>query len=207
MARGIADGQRQTFSLERREIIAIAAQFVNLPASRAVIQSVDRRIQAMHKPLLYIAGHQPVPADIHHQGIGHHFRASTLKSILELRNRHGSAPPLLLKIVFGGCRESATCSDYPMKARLIGAKIKGGEDMKYILLMAGTKAGVDTYRAWSKADVEKHFTFLKALNRDLSESGELVANEPLAAPDQARIVRAGKNGAPITDGVFPEAKE
>ncbi|MHB8652413.1 MAG: YciI family protein [Terriglobia bacterium] len=79
--------------------------------------------------------------------------------------------------------------------------------MKYILLMAGTKAGVDTYRAWSKADVEKHFTFLKALNRDLSESGELVANEPLAAPDQARIVRAGKNGAPITDGVFPEAKE
>ncbi|HEV2234703.1 MAG TPA: YciI family protein [Terriglobia bacterium] len=79
--------------------------------------------------------------------------------------------------------------------------------MKYILLMAGTKAGVDTYRAWSKSDVEKHFTFLKALNKDLSESGELVANEPLAAPDQARIVRAGKNGAPITDGVFPEAKE
>ena len=79
--------------------------------------------------------------------------------------------------------------------------------MKYILLMAGTKAGVDTYRAWSKRDVEKHFTFLKTLNKDLSESGELVANEPLAAPDQARIVRAGKNGTPITDGVFPEAKE
>src|SRR5579863_8873178 len=79
--------------------------------------------------------------------------------------------------------------------------------MKYILLMAGTKAGVDTYRAWSKSDVEKHFTFLKALNKDLSESGELVANEPLAAPEQGRIVRAGKNGAPITDGVFPEAKE
>lgn len=79
--------------------------------------------------------------------------------------------------------------------------------MKYILLMTGTKAGVDTYRAWSKSDVKNHFTFLKALNKDLSESGELVANEPLAAPDQARIVRAGKNGAPITDGVFPEAKE
>jgi hypothetical protein len=79
--------------------------------------------------------------------------------------------------------------------------------MKYILLMAGTKAGVDTYRAWSKSDVEAHFTFLKGLNKDLSESGELVANEPLAGPDQARIVRAGKNGTPITDGVFPEAKE
>jgi hypothetical protein len=29
----------------------------------------------------------------------------------------------------------------------------------------------------------------------------------LAWPDQARVVRAGKNGEPITDGVFPETKE
>lgn len=29
--------------------------------------------------------------------------------------------------------------------------------MKYILLMAGTKAGVDTYRAWSQSDVQAHF--------------------------------------------------
>jgi hypothetical protein len=29
----------------------------------------------------------------------------------------------------------------------------------------------------------------------------------LASPDQAQMVRAGKDGAPITDGVFPEAKE
>jgi hypothetical protein len=80
----------------------------------------------------------------------------------------------------------------------------GAEDMKYILLMAGTKAGVDTYRAWSQSDVQAHFAFLKGLNRELSESGELVANEPLAGPDQAKVVRAGMNGAPITDGVFPE---
>lgn len=79
--------------------------------------------------------------------------------------------------------------------------------MKYILMMTGTKAGVDTYRAWSKKDIETHFAFLKNLNRELSEAGELVANEPLAAPDQARVVRAGKDGTPITDGVFPEAKE
>lgn len=79
--------------------------------------------------------------------------------------------------------------------------------MKYILMMVGTKAGVDTYRAWSKSDVQAHFGFLKSVNKELSESGELVANEPLAAPDQAKVVRAGKNGAPITDGVFPEAKE
>ena len=79
--------------------------------------------------------------------------------------------------------------------------------MKYILLMTGTKAGVDTYRTWSKSDVENHFAYLRTLNKDLSESGELVANEGLGWPDQARVVRAGKNGMPITDGVFPEAKE
>ncbi len=79
--------------------------------------------------------------------------------------------------------------------------------MKYILMMTGTKAGVDTYRAWTQSDIQAHFMFLKNLNNELSEAGELVANEPLAAPEEAKVVRAGKNGAPITDGVFPEAKE
>ena len=79
--------------------------------------------------------------------------------------------------------------------------------MKYILLMTGTKAGVDSYRAWSKSDIEKHFGFLKNLNDDLTKSGEFVATQGLAGPEQAKVVRAGNNGTPITDGVFPEAKE
>ena len=79
--------------------------------------------------------------------------------------------------------------------------------MKYILMMTGTKAGVDTYRAWSKNDIQGHFAHLHALNKDLTDAGEFVANEGLAMPHQAKVVRAGKDGAPITDGVFPEAKE
>jgi hypothetical protein len=79
--------------------------------------------------------------------------------------------------------------------------------MKYILMMTGTKAGVGTYQAWSKSDVERHFAHLKAVNKELSEAGEFVATEGLAGPDQAKIVRAGKDGTPVTDGVFPEAKE
>ena len=79
--------------------------------------------------------------------------------------------------------------------------------MKYILMMVGTKAGVDAYRAWSKSDIQAHFAFLKSLNKELTESGEFVATQGLAGPDQAKVVRAGKDGAPITDGVFPEAKE
>jgi hypothetical protein len=85
--------------------------------------------------------------------------------------------------------------------------MKGAKDMRYILMMTGTKAGVDSYRAWSQRDVEAHMAFLKGVNKELRESGEFVATEPLAGPDQAKVVRAGKDGVPITDGVFPEAKE
>jgi hypothetical protein len=96
-----------------------------------------------------------------------------------------------------------------MKARQMQRRMqrKGANGMKYILMMTGTKTGVDGYRAWSQNDVQAHFAFLKALNKELTESGELVANEGLAAPEQAKVVRAGQQGVPITDGVFPEAKE
>ena len=79
--------------------------------------------------------------------------------------------------------------------------------MKYILLMSGTKAGVDTYRKWSKKDVDGHMAVLSALNRELTESGEFVATQGLSAPHEAKLVRGLNNGMPITDGVFPESKE
>jgi hypothetical protein len=79
--------------------------------------------------------------------------------------------------------------------------------MKYILMMNGTKAGVDTYRAWSESDIQAHFTHLKSINEDLTASGEFVVTQPLGGPEQARIIRAGSDGMPVTDGVFPEAKE
>ena len=46
------------------------------------------------------------------------------------------------------------------------AKIKGGKHMKYILLMTGTKAGVDTYRVWTKEDIGRHMARLKSLAKD-----------------------------------------
>jgi hypothetical protein len=79
--------------------------------------------------------------------------------------------------------------------------------MKYILMMTGTKAGVGMYRAWSPKDIQTHFAYLKSLNDELTVSGEFVVTQGLAGPEQAKVVRAGKDGAPITDGVFPEAKE
>lgn len=79
--------------------------------------------------------------------------------------------------------------------------------MKYILLMSGSKAGVDAYRAWSPKDIDAHMAVLTSLNRELAASGEFVATQGLAAPQDAKVVRGLKEGMPITDGVFPESKE
>src|SRR5271165_4535837 len=79
--------------------------------------------------------------------------------------------------------------------------------MKYILLMTGTKAQFDWYAKWSPQDMQAQFAYMHAFNKELKDSGVLVATEGLALPHQAKVVRAGSDGAPITDGVFPEAKE
>jgi hypothetical protein len=79
--------------------------------------------------------------------------------------------------------------------------------MKYILLMSGSKAGVDTYRAWSKNDIDAHMAVLGSLNRELAESGEFVTTQALAAPHEAKMVRGLSEGIPVTDGIFPESKE
>jgi hypothetical protein len=62
--------------------------------------------------------------------------------------------------------------------------------------------------AWSPDDFKAHIGFMRRLNEELTGSGELVGAEGLAAPGEAKVVRAGKNGVPaVTDGPFPEAKE
>lgn len=81
--------------------------------------------------------------------------------------------------------------------------------MRYMLMMHAPR-GTGDYQAnaWSPSDLEAHIAFMHRLNRDLTQSGELVGAEGLASPGEARSVRAGQNGLPaVTDGPFPEAKE
>jgi len=78
--------------------------------------------------------------------------------------------------------------------------------MKYILMMNTMKAG-EGVPNWPKKDLQGLIAFMKNFDKELRESGELVSAEGLAFPDQAKQVRAGKDGTPITDGVFPEGKE
>ena len=79
--------------------------------------------------------------------------------------------------------------------------------MKYILMMHCPKNGYDTFGSMPKKDIQAHIAFMHNLNKALREAGQLVSAEGLADPKQAVIVRAGKDGTPVTDGVFPEAKE
>jgi hypothetical protein len=78
--------------------------------------------------------------------------------------------------------------------------------MKYILMMNTMRAGQGV-PSWHRKDLQAHIAFMKDTNKQLRESGELVAAEGLSFPDQAKVVRAGNDGVPITDGVFPESKE
>lgn len=79
--------------------------------------------------------------------------------------------------------------------------------MKYILLMSGTKTGVETYHAWSQKDIEAHMAVLQGITKELTKSGEFVVTQGLAGPGEAKLVRGEKNGVPVTDGIFPESKE
>ena len=81
--------------------------------------------------------------------------------------------------------------------------------MKYMLMMNAPKSTGDwAVTSWAPEDFKAHIGFMKRLAQDLTQSGELVGAEGLASPEQARLVRASKNGKPeVTDGPFPEAKE
>lgn len=81
--------------------------------------------------------------------------------------------------------------------------------MKFMLMMNAPRGtgdwGVST---WPPEDLKAHHLFMMRFGQDLKNSGELVAGEGLSQPKDARIVRAGVDGAPeVTDGPFAEAKE
>ena len=82
--------------------------------------------------------------------------------------------------------------------------------MKFMLMMHAPRAGWSAagIGTWPPEDIKAHINFMKQLNKELTAAGEFVDAQGLALPEDARIVRAGKDGAPeVTDGPYPEAKE
>lgn len=80
--------------------------------------------------------------------------------------------------------------------------------MRFMMMMH-TPRGTGDYAIgrWAPEDFKAHLAFMQSFARELKASGEWVDGQGLAAPNEAKLVRAGKNGAPITDGPFAETKE
>jgi hypothetical protein len=81
--------------------------------------------------------------------------------------------------------------------------------MKFMLMM-NMPVGTGDYQInqWTPQAFQAHIQFMKDLNRDLTQAGELVDAQGLTPPGQAKIVRFGKGGAPVvSDGPFAETKE
>jgi hypothetical protein len=79
--------------------------------------------------------------------------------------------------------------------------------MKFMLMMHTPTGGEYQIMQWPKKDLEAHIAFMMDFNKKLQAAGELVGVEGLSSPAQAKRVKAGKDGKPVTDGVFPESKE
>jgi hypothetical protein len=80
--------------------------------------------------------------------------------------------------------------------------------MKYMLMMHMARStGEWEIFSWPPEDFKAHMEYWDRLNRELVEAGEWVDVQGLTPPGEAKLVRAGKNGEPVTDGPFPEAKE
>ncbi len=76
--------------------------------------------------------------------------------------------------------------------------------MKYMIMMFGDQSGMeDKSPEWMKNMIE----FMFRIDKDLEKSGELVFQQGLADPRQAKLVDL-RDGVPVaTDGPFAESKE
>lgn len=86
--------------------------------------------------------------------------------------------------------------------------------MKYLMLAyTNVQAWQDAMAGWDPtgpmpAEVQAACDFYEQLNKELTESGELLSTEGLADPSHSRTVRKRAAGSPeVTDGPYAEVKE
>jgi hypothetical protein len=77
------------------------------------------------------------------------------------------------------------------------------------MLMMNVPRGTGDFQIgdWAPEDFKAHIAFMHRYNKELADAGEWVDAQGLTPPGEARLVRAGKDGAPVTDGPFAETKE
>ena len=78
--------------------------------------------------------------------------------------------------------------------------------MKYILMMNG-RSRISSDMPSGRRRILRPMLPSWRVQQGAEGRWGIVSSEGLGWPDQARLVRAGSEGAPVTDGVFPESKE
>ncbi|MDQ3328308.1 MAG: YciI family protein [Chloroflexota bacterium] len=80
---------------------------------------------------------------------------------------------------------------------------------KYLLTVDYNGGVIETpMTEWAPEDINAHMDYYGALNKDLTDSGELVEQQALTGHDLAKVVTSDGCAAPVvTDGPFVESKE
>jgi hypothetical protein len=82
--------------------------------------------------------------------------------------------------------------------------------MRFMLLQnyGPVESGMGPMMEWSQSDIQAHIEFQIALNRELTDRGELVDAQGLSGPEAAHFVTSdGRQPPVVSDGPFPETKE
>ncbi|MGI5244683.1 YciI family protein [Dactylosporangium sp. CA-139066] len=79
---------------------------------------------------------------------------------------------------------------------------------KYMLLTKHDDLGAGPMSGWGPGDMTAHLEYLRRLNQELIDNGELVEMQALTGPELAKTVVCGGRGAPVvTDGPYTEVKD
>jgi hypothetical protein len=80
---------------------------------------------------------------------------------------------------------------------------------KYLLTVDYNDGAIETPMTdWAAEDIKAHMDYYRALDKELTDSGELVENHALTGPELAKVVTSDGATAPVvTDGPFVEFKE
>ncbi|HEX6234924.1 MAG TPA: YciI family protein [Jiangellaceae bacterium] len=79
--------------------------------------------------------------------------------------------------------------------------------MKYVILIYSNPTSRQIWDSLSSGERAEGLAYYAELADTLAESGELIATEALAGPDQATGVRVHEGITMTTDGPFAESKE
>ena len=80
---------------------------------------------------------------------------------------------------------------------------------RYLLIVDYRPGVIDTpMDQWRPDEIKAHMDYYGALNRELTDSGELIGGAALTGPEFAKVVTSDGRTAPVvTDGPFAEFKE